>query len=169
VPRISRGRSRRGKPGRLPPPNHGRCPTGRDCRVGLTGRARPSFSSSACAKRPDAELGTRAIDECNPSSAHQPERSGSDPPVPRAGRNGGRARAPDAPARRRDRDLRPPVRLPLRMAPRSPERRAGLVVIMWVGLHSPPRRVAIALPPGAIIGMIVWLAVFGFALYLISG
>ena len=46
---------------------------------------------------------------------------------------------------------------------------AGLVVIMWVGLHSPLRRVAIALPPGAIIGMIVWLAVFGFALYLISG
>jgi hypothetical protein len=47
--------------------------------------------------------------------------------------------------------------------------RAGLVVIMRVGLHSPLRRVAIALPPGAIIGMIVWLAVFGFALYLISG
>jgi hypothetical protein len=46
---------------------------------------------------------------------------------------------------------------------------AGLVVILWVVLHSFRRRRATALPPAVVIGMLAWLAVFGFALYLIFG
>jgi hypothetical protein len=45
----------------------------------------------------------------------------------------------------------------------------GLVVIMWVGLHSSWRARARALPPAAVISMIVWLAALGFAGYLIFG
>ena len=49
---------------------------------------------------------------------------------------------------------------------------AGLAMIVWVawvGLHSSRRKPAIAWPATAVIGMIVWLAAFGFALYLIFG
>lgn len=46
---------------------------------------------------------------------------------------------------------------------------AGLVVILWVGLHFSRRKRAIALPPTAMLGVITWLAVFGLALYLIFG
>lgn len=44
---------------------------------------------------------------------------------------------------------------------------AGLVVILWVVLHSFRRTRATALPGAAVIGLLVWLAVVGFALYLI--
>ena len=46
---------------------------------------------------------------------------------------------------------------------------AGLVVIMWLALHSSRRKRAMALPPAAVVGILVWLAVFGFALYLAFG
>jgi hypothetical protein len=46
---------------------------------------------------------------------------------------------------------------------------AGLVVILWVGLHSSRRKRKSALPLGAVIGMMTWLAVFGLALYLAFG
>lgn len=46
---------------------------------------------------------------------------------------------------------------------------AGLAVIVWVGLHSSRRKPTIGWSPAAVIGMIVWLAVFGFPLYLIFG
>jgi hypothetical protein len=46
---------------------------------------------------------------------------------------------------------------------------AGLVVILWVGLHSSRRKRARAWPPAAVLGMLAWLAVFGFALYLVFG
>ena len=46
---------------------------------------------------------------------------------------------------------------------------AGLAAIVWVGLHSSRRKPTIAWSPAAVIGMLVWLAVFGFALYLIFG
>ena len=40
---------------------------------------------------------------------------------------------------------------------------------MWIGLHSSRRKRALVWPPGAVIGLLAWLAVFGFALYLIFG
>jgi len=46
---------------------------------------------------------------------------------------------------------------------------AGLVVIVWVWLHSSRRKRAIGWPPAVVIGMLVWLAALGFALYLVFG
>ena len=43
---------------------------------------------------------------------------------------------------------------------------AGLVVIAWIGLRASFRKRALAWPPAAVIGMVAWLAAFGFALYL---
>jgi len=46
---------------------------------------------------------------------------------------------------------------------------AGLVVIMWVGLQSSRRESALRHHPGALIGMSLWLAGLGVALYLMFG
>jgi hypothetical protein len=46
---------------------------------------------------------------------------------------------------------------------------AGLVLILWIALHSSRRTPETARHPGAVIGMILWLAVFGIALSLIFG
>jgi hypothetical protein len=43
------------------------------------------------------------------------------------------------------------------------------VLIVWVGLRSSGERLALARSPGAVVGIIVWLAVFSFALYLVFG
>jgi len=44
---------------------------------------------------------------------------------------------------------------------------AGLAVIVWLGLHASRRKRASGWPAVAVMGMLVWLTVFGFALYLI--
>ena len=46
---------------------------------------------------------------------------------------------------------------------------AGPVVMIWLGLQSSQRTRAINLPSGAVIGMLVWLAGLGLAVYLIFG
>jgi hypothetical protein len=46
---------------------------------------------------------------------------------------------------------------------------SGLVLIIWIALHFSRRTPETHRHPGAMIGMIVWLAVFGIALYLIFG
>ena len=46
---------------------------------------------------------------------------------------------------------------------------AGLVLIIWIGLQSSRRERAIGWHPAAVLSMLAWLAVFGFALYLIVG
>lgn len=46
---------------------------------------------------------------------------------------------------------------------------SALAVILWVGPHASRRKRDGALPPAALIGISAWLAVFGFALYLMFG
>jgi hypothetical protein len=46
---------------------------------------------------------------------------------------------------------------------------AGLALIIWVGRHRSRRSRPTRIPPAAAVGMIVWLAVFGFAVYLVLG
>jgi RsiW-degrading membrane proteinase PrsW (M82 family) len=46
---------------------------------------------------------------------------------------------------------------------------AGLVAIMWIGLHSSRQKPAKALSRAAVIGMIVWFAALGVAFHLIFG
>jgi len=46
---------------------------------------------------------------------------------------------------------------------------AGLAVILWVGLYASRRKRPSGWPLGAVIGMFVWLAALGVALYLVFG
>jgi hypothetical protein len=46
---------------------------------------------------------------------------------------------------------------------------AGLMVIMWVGLQSSRRESALKHHAGALIGMSLWLAGLGVAIYLMFG
>jgi hypothetical protein len=46
---------------------------------------------------------------------------------------------------------------------------AGLALIIWLGRHRSRRGRATGIPTAAAVGMIVWLAVFGFAVYLVFG
>jgi hypothetical protein len=46
---------------------------------------------------------------------------------------------------------------------------AGVVVIVWIAIHSSRRGTGMTWPPSAVFGVLAWLAAVGVALYLIFG